>query len=202
MRTAYALLALLWLFVLGAGVYAFEHGFTRTEDTGQITSSSISNMATPTLRLTSSAFENGGMIPARFTCDEDRTINPALSITGVPEAAKSLALIMDDPDVPKALKPAGVFDHWVLFNILPTTNGIPEGGSAGVAGANGAGQNTYTGPCPPAQYEPSEHRYFFKLYALDATLPLSAGASKADVEKAMQGHIIAQTELMGRYKRR
>jgi len=104
--------------------------------------------------------------------------------------------------VPKALHADGVFDHWVLFNIPAETREIPEGGSVGVAGANGAGKNAYTGPCPPPQYEPSEHRYIFKLYALDSELPLRAGATKADVEKVMEGHIVAQTELVGRYKRK
>jgi len=104
--------------------------------------------------------------------------------------------------VPKALHADGVFDHWVLFNIPAETREIPEGGSVGIAGANGAGKNAYTGPCPPPQYEPSEHRYVFKLYALDSELPLQAGATKADVEKVMEGHIVAQTELVGTYKRK
>ena len=159
-------------------------------------------MATSTLTLTSPAFENGGLIPAKYTCDEDRMLSPQLLISGVPEEAKSLALIMDDPDVPKAIHPDGMFDHWTLFNIPPQTTGIPEGGSAGIAGANGAGKNAYTGPCPPPQYEPSEHRYFFKLYALDTELTLQAGASKEEVEKAMQGHVVGEVQLMGRYKRK
>lgn len=95
-----------------------------------------------------------------------------------------------------------MFDHWVLFNIPPETTKIPEGGSVGVPGANGAGQNAYTGPCPPAQYEPSRDRYRFKLYALDTALALSAGASKATAEQAMRGHIVAQTQLTGLYKRK
>jgi len=158
-------------------------------------------MAPSTLTLTSSAFAEGASIPSRFTCDGDRSVSPALSIAGVPEGTKSLALIMDDPDVPKALHADGVFDHWVLFNIPADTREIPEGTSVGVAGANGAGKNAYTGPCPPPQYEPSEHRYVFKLYALDSELALQQGATKADVEKAMEGHIVAQAQLVGRYKR-
>ena len=157
-------------------------------------------MATSTLVLTSPAFAESASIPSKFTCDGEQ-LSPPLSISGVPEGAKSLVLIMDDPDVPKALRPDGMFDHWVLFNILPTTGDIPEGGSVGTPGQNGSGQNEYTGPCPPRQYEPNEHRYFFKLYALDTELPLEAGASKTEVEQAMRGHIIAQTELIGRYKR-
>src|SRR3989338_3749266 len=143
--------------------------------------------ATSPLPLTSSAFAEGASIPSRFTCDGDRSVSPALVIAGVPDGTKSLALIMDDPDVPQALHADGVFDHWVLFNISSQTREIPEGGRVGVGGANGAGKNAYTGPCPPPQYEPSEHRYIFKLYALDSELPLQAGATKADVEKVMEG---------------
>ena len=201
MRTAYLLLGVLWLIIIAGAAYGFNRGFTPAGDTGSITNQATTPMATSTLSLTSTAFENGGLIPAKYTCDEDRMLSPQLSIAGVPAEAKSLVLIMDDPDVPKELKPDGVFDHWVLFNIPPTTTEIPEGGSAGIVGANGAGKNAYTGPCPPPQYEPSEHRYFFKLYALDTELTLQAGASKEEVEKAMQGHVVGEVQLMGRYKR-
>ena len=153
-----------------------------------------------TLTLTSPVFEHNALIPSRFTCDGEN-ISPPLSWSEVPEGAKSFALLMDDPDVPKQLRPDGVFDHWTLFNIPPTISGIPEGGTTGIAGANGAGKDEYTGPCPPKQYEPSEHRYFFRLYALDSMLSLGTGAQKADVLKAMEGHILAEAELMGRYKR-
>lgn len=202
MRTAYALIGLAWLIVIVAGAYAFNHNFTKTVDTQtspSITNSTISPM-TSTFSLTSSAFADTASIPSKYTCDGEQ-VNPPLSISGVPEGAKSLALVMDDPDVPKALKPDGVFDHWVLFNIPPHTTEIGSSMNVGTIGANGAGQNKYTGPCPPAQYEPSEHRYIFKLYALDAELALKEGASKADVENAMQGHIIAEGQLLGTYKR-
>lgn len=159
-----------------------------------------------TLILNTSAFGNGQSIPSKYTCDGDN-VSPPLAIAGVPEGAKTLALIMDDPDVPKQLKPDGVFDHWTLFNLpagrqasLTIEEGrTPEGA---VVGANGAGKSAYTGPCPPAQYEPSEHRYFFRLYALDAALDIPAGSSKSDVLAAMEGHIIGEAELMGRYKRK
>ncbi|MDO8522457.1 MAG: YbhB/YbcL family Raf kinase inhibitor-like protein [bacterium] len=154
-----------------------------------------------TLSITSSAFEQNGRIPSKYTCDGDRSINPPLVFSGVPEGAKSLALIMDDPDVPKALHADGVYDHWILFNIPISTTGIPEGASAGVAGANGSGKSAYTGPCPPPQYEPSEHRYIFALYAIDTILSLKEGAIKQEVLKAMEGHIIQQAQLVGKYKR-
>lgn len=154
-----------------------------------------------TMHITSSAFEDGALIPKLYTCDGDRTLSPALSFKDVPEDAVSLVLIMDDPDVPKALRPDGVFDHWVLFNISPETREIPEGGTMGIAGVNSRGESEYAGPCPPPEYEPSEHRYFFKLYALDAMLPLSLGATRGEVEQAMQEHILEEAQLMGRYQR-
>jgi len=153
------------------------------------------------MQLTSSAFQHNESIPSQYTCDGDGTKNPPLSISDVPEEALSLVLIMDDPDVPKQIKEDGVFDHWILFNIPRETTEIPEGVSVGILGVNGAGNNSYTGPCPPPQYEPSEHRYFFKLYALDTNLELKEGAAKQEVLNSMQNHIIAETELVGKYKR-
>ena len=128
-------------------------------------------------------------------------MSPPISWEGVPEDTKSLVLIMDDPDVPKALKPDGVFDHWTLFNIPPETKEITTGGTAGTRGANGAGKNQYAGPCPPKEYEPSEHRYFFRLYALGSMLELPEAATKQEVLAAMEGHVLAQAELIGKYKR-
>jgi len=151
--------------------------------------------------LSSPAFLNNGEIPSKYTCDEDRFLSPPLSISDVPESAASLALIMDDPDVPKAKHLSGVFDHWVLFNLPPDTAEIPEGKSVGTAGANSRGEMHYTGPCPPPEYEPSEHRYVFRLYALDEVLNLPAGATKKEVLAAMEGHIIAIAEFVGRYRR-
>ncbi|MDP1707150.1 MAG: YbhB/YbcL family Raf kinase inhibitor-like protein [bacterium] len=158
---------------------------------------------TETFSITSTAFEQNGRIPSKYTCDGDRTVSPPLTFSGVPETAKALVLIMDDPDVPKALRPDGVFDHWVAFNIPADTNEIPEGGPVpGVAGANGAGTNAYTGPCPPPQYEPNEHRYIFKLYALDSLLSLDTGATKNEILDALVPFKIAEAELIGRYSRK
>ena len=203
MRNTYILLGFSFLLVIIGAVYAFNQGFTKTGDTGTITDPSQSM----SLALTSSAFENNGNIPSKFTCDAKETgsqVNPALSISGVPEGAKSLALLMDDPDIPQVFKDQrGIdsFDHWTLFNIPSETKEIGEGSAVGVVGKSGAGNNEYVGPCPPPEYEPSEHRYFFRLYALDTELSLPEGASKADVLKAIEGHIIAQAELVGKYRR-
>lgn len=153
------------------------------------------------LKLESPAFSNGEFIGAKYTCDE-LNINPPLEISGVPEGAQSLVLVMDDPDVPKVLRPDGVFDHWVLYNIPPTTTFFDEGQFEGTAGNNGRGEAKYTGPCPPTEYEPTTHRYFFKLYALDIpTLNFIKAPTKEEVLTAIEGHIIAETELMGKYDR-
>lgn len=146
------------------------------------------------MKLTSSAFSEGGIIPSLYTC-EGKNLPPPLTISGVPSHAKSLVLICDDPDVPKTLRPDGMFDHWVLFNIDPDTQKIDPG--SGVCGRNTNGQNGYFGPCPPDR----EHRYFFKLYALDTMLELFAGATKRQVERAMQNRVLAHCQLMGRYEK-
>lgn len=204
MRAAYALYGLGVLILILGAAYAVNHKFIPRSNTETSITSSSTNIMAGDLTLTSSAFESGGSIPSTFTCDSAPPaggMNPPLSISGVPDGAKSLALIMVDPDVPKALKSDGVFDHWILFNMPPETREIASGVTVGTPGANSAGDNQYTGPCPPPQYEPSTHRYIFSLYALDSELPLQAGASKTEVEKAIQGHIVAHAELVGRYKR-
>lgn len=158
-----------------------------------------------TFTLTSPVFEDGGTIPTKYTCDGNRELSPPLTISGVPEGAKSLVLIMDDPDIPDIKKKEfGLesFDHWTLFNIPPETRDILEGTTVGTTGANTTGAANYTGPCPPPEYEPSEHRYIFKLYALDAVLTLLAGATKAEVLMALAPHLLAETELIGRYSRK
>lgn len=157
-------------------------------------------MAQITFGISSSAFEQMGTIPAQFTCDGTQ-VNPPLTIEGTPTSTQSLVLIVEDPDVPKQLMPGGVFLHWLLFNIPPAVAEIPEGMSIGTEGANQTGKTGYVGPCPPAQYEPREHRYVFSIYTLDTMLSLKKGASKADVMAAMQGHVIAETRLTGRYAR-
>lgn len=149
------------------------------------------------MKLTSSAFKDHGIIPSVYTC-EGKNINPPLEITGVPHEAKSLVLINDDPDVPKTIRPEGVFDHWVIFNMPPNTHRIAENSTPpGVQGSNTKGKSEYYGPCPPDR----EHRYFFKLYALDTMLHLHEGATKKEIEHAMRGHIIAECQLMGRYEK-
>ncbi len=152
------------------------------------------------MKLTSPVFTEGGKIPSKYTCDGEN-INPALTITDVPVEATSLVLIMDDPDIPDFVKQKNnieVWDHWIVWNIPPSTKNIPEGKNPlGVVGRNSRGNNTYGGPCPPDR----EHRYFFKLYALDTELKLTESSTKVDVEAAMEGHLVAEAKLMGRYER-
>jgi Raf kinase inhibitor-like YbhB/YbcL family protein len=148
--------------------------------------------------LTSTVFKQGESIPERYTCDGE-DVSPALQWTDPPAGTQSLALILDDPDAP-----GGTWVHWVLFNLPPAARGLPEGVTDAAEQPDGArhgenswGQAGYGGPCPPG----GTHRYYFKLYALDQVLELAPLASKAELEAAMQGHVLGQAELMGTYSR-
>lgn len=154
------------------------------------------------MEIASTAFLHEGKIPEKYTCDAPAPVSPPILYSGFPEGTVSLALIMDDPDVPKALRPDGVFDHWVMFNIDTATTSIEEGKTAGIVGANSRGTWSYAPPCPPREYEPKEHRYIFRVYALDTMLDLKAGATKAQVLSAMEGHILETAELIGKYERK
>ncbi len=198
------------IFVLfGVSVWYFvEHNFSFNSDyqgaiKQDIKSGNLSvnkKMSMKDFSLQSPTLKDGESIPIKYTCDGENT-NPELLIENVPNEAKSLALIMDDPDVPKELRSDGHFTHWLLYNIDPSLRKIEENSAPGIQGKNDAGQNAYIGPCPPTNYEPTKHRYFFKLYALDIRLDLPEGASQRELEKAMQGHILAETELMAYYDR-
>lgn len=147
--------------------------------------------------LTSDAFHHEHSIPSKYTCDGEN-INPPLKIDEVPEGAKSLVLIMDDPDVPSSVREDNNWDHWLVWNIPPNTEMIAENSAPpGTVGRNTGGKYAYGGPCPPDR----EHRYFFKLYALDKELDLESDATKADIEKAMNGSILSEAVLMGTYER-
>ncbi len=150
------------------------------------------------IKITSPAFEEGGMIPKKYTCDGE-DVSPPLVWTSVPIGTKSFALICDDPDAPM-----GTWVHWVLFNLPADTKELSENIPPQKILENGAKQGTndfrkigYGGPCPPS----GTHRYYFKLYALDTEIDLEAGITKAQLLKAMEGHILAEGQLMGKYKR-
>ena len=149
--------------------------------------------------ISSTSFPNGGDIPKKFTCD-GADVSPELSWTGPPAGTQSFALIADDPDAP-----SGTWTHWVLFDLAPATNNLPESVSKidELPGGERQGRNDfrkigYNGPCPPPG---KRHRYFYKLYALDAKLGLKPGASKQEVEQAMEGRILGKAEWMGKYQR-
>ncbi len=150
------------------------------------------------MELTSSAFNEGAMIPGKYTCD-GADVSPPLNWGALPAGTKSLALICDDPDAP-----VGTWVHWVYYDIPAGTEGLPENVApderpteGGTQGINDFRKIGYGGPCPPG----GTHRYYFKLYALDTTLNLSSGATKKQLLKAMEKHIIGQTQLMGKYRR-
>jgi hypothetical protein len=145
------------------------------------------------MKMSSTAFSEGMAIPRKYTCD-DQNISPQLAWSGVPAGTRSLALVMDDPDAS-----SGSFVHWVLFDIPSAFSELREGVQrVGVPGSNSFRKLGYNGPCPPPG---PAHRYFFKLYALDTILELHPGASKAELESAMQGHTLESAQCMGRYSR-
>jgi hypothetical protein len=153
--------------------------------------------------LTSPSFEHQRPIPGKFTCDGEN-ISPELQWSGLPQGTRSLALIVDDPDAPDPANPKMTWVHWVLYNIDPTVNRLPEGVKESelpkgtLQGFNDWKKTGYGGPCPPI----GEHRYFHKLYALDTVLADLNRPAKAALEKAMEGHILSKTELIGVYRRK
>ena len=176
--------------LVGELILAFA--FAQTEAADKI--------GTEQMQLTSSAFDEGTPIPAKYTCDE-KNLSPPLKWSGVPAEAKSLALIADDPDAP-----SGTWVHWVVYDLPASLSELPEdtvkgqrlpGG--GMQGMNDFKHLGYGGPCPPPG---TPHRYFFKLYALDTMLDLKPGVTKKDLEHAINKHILAQGQLMGTYKRK
>ena len=155
------------------------------------------------LALTSTAFEPGGAIPATYTC-QGKDVSVPLAWSGLPAGTLSLALIVDDPDAPDPAAPRMTWVHWVLYNLPPDVTGLPEAVKPGalpagtLEGRNDWGRTGYGGPCPPI----GRHRYFFKLYALDVVLPDLRDPDKPRLERAMQGHVLAQQQLVGTYAKR
>ena len=183
---AFVLIGCLVLYLLGPA----EEG----EVVSTITAETPLEEMEVTMQLTSSAFTQGQPIPVKFSCKGD-DVSPALAWDEPPAGTKSLALIMDDPDAPM-----GTWVHWVLFNLPAETRSLAENFQPVtpiIVGKNSWGKNTYGGPCPPS----GTHRYFFKLYALDTMLSLSSNADKKSLLAAMEGHILAQAELMGTFSK-
>jgi len=150
--------------------------------------------------LTSSAFRDGGQIPAKYTCD-GLNISPPLAFSGIPRGAKSLVLFIDDPEAPDPEYPRMDWTHWLLYNLPPDTASLSEGirdlPQGTLSGWTDFRRTTYGGPCPPV----GNHRYFHRLYALDVILPNLGMASKSDILNAMKGHILDEAELVGKYRR-
>lgn len=150
------------------------------------------------LTISSPVFAPNGTIPARFTCDGEN-ISPELNFTNIPAGTKSLALIMEDPDVPHSVRADGVWNHWVIWNMPPNTVQLKEGSiPPGMLGTNTSGKMSYVGPCPPDR----EHRYIFTLYAIDIILSLPNGSNKEELLQALNSHIIEKATLIGRYNRK
>lgn len=159
-------------------------------DAGIVAATQTNKKGKRKMKLSSPNFENNGFIPKKFTC-QGEDVNPTLIIEGIPEEAKTLALIVDDPDAP-----GRTWVHWVVFD-MPVVFRIDENNIPGKQGLNDFGRKDYGGPCPPS----GTHRYFFKIYALDEELGLKGAPDKQALEKAMQGHIIDKSELIGLYKK-
>jgi len=188
--------------LIGAGYFLFtiiqKRAATPFERSSVVEQQSISNnQSSMPLTITSPVFETNGLIPARFTCD-DKNISPELIFGDIPPQAQSLALTMEDPDVPTSIRPDGMWNHWIVWNISPSTVRIGEGSVPhGTVGTNTGGEMSYGGPCPPDR----EHRYIFTLYALDTLISLPQGATKEAMLTAISAHVIEQAKLIGRYKR-
>jgi Raf kinase inhibitor-like YbhB/YbcL family protein len=178
-------LIILTILLLGIGYFLF---FQRSKKEIILEPKLKQNMI-----ISSFAFQNNGYIPSKYSCDGEN-INPPLEVQDVPPEAKSLVLIVDDPDVP-----GGTWVHWTVWNIDPKTSQISEHSvpSQATEGKTSFGKPGYGGPCPPS----GTHRYFFKLYALDTMLSLDSSATKQDLERSMQNHVLLQSELIGLYQR-
>jgi Raf kinase inhibitor-like YbhB/YbcL family protein len=185
--------------VLGSAVFAFAGGGPASTARGENPSRGGFAMS---LSITSSAFSDGGEIPRQYTC-EGADVSPPLSFAGIPEGTKSLVLIVDDPDAPDPSAPRMTWVHWVLYDLPATTNGLPEDVvDAALPPGTRMGRNDwkrtgYGGPCPPI----GRHRYFHKLYALDTVLSDLGEPTKTRLEQAMEGHVLAQSQLIGTYEK-
>lgn len=201
MRGAYSLLGVAFVVVFGLGYFLLE----KAHAPGDIASPPVSVSMTSTFSLTSSAFKHNEKIPSQYTCDGEN-VNPPLGISGKPEGTQSFVLIVEDPDIPQVVKErlgVDVIDHWVVYNIPASTTEFPEKSIPPGTVGMGIRKAEYTGPCPPPEYEPREHRYIFTLYALSSppTLAFIKAPTKADILGAVENSIIASTTLIGRYER-
>lgn len=187
------------LYILFLSLILFVACKQKYSDTPQNQNSKNTERKNDEMKITSASFEEGGMIPSKYTCD-GQNISPQLSWTGIPKGTKSVALLCDDPDAP-----VGDWVHWLIFNIPPLLTDLKENIHIGknlengaIQGLNDFKKNGYGGPCPPGE----THRYFFKLYALDSILTEDPNMTKAKFLKEISGHILGEAQLMGKYKRK
>ncbi len=208
MKNAYTLLGMTFLFVFGGAFVLLNQAHAPTVDEELL--GVIEN--TMPMKLTSTAFEHGATIPSKYTCDGEGS-NPPLSVSDVPEGTKSFVVVMDDSDLPQEIKNTmGItkFNHWVEYNIPITEDGEllpenyynnPEIEPIGIAGKNSRGEEKYSGPCPPPQYEPKTHAYVFRVYALSKMLMFDKTPTLDEVEDRAKQHMLQNAELVGYYTR-
>ncbi len=194
----FAILAILAIVIAGAGYFFILPNALAPLDAPAV------HITPGSMKMSSSEFEAGASIPSLYTCDGSN-INPPLTISDIPLGTVSLALIVHDPDVPKNLRPDGIFDHWVVYSIPvspeQTEITIDKESIPGLQGLNGAQTDTYIGPCPPPEFEPNEHRYIFTAYALSTELTFLTPPKKDEVLTALNEYVIGTAELIGKYKR-
>ncbi len=199
MKTIISLLVLVFVIIAFVLVSTYTY-LQRNIETN--TGDDIITATMKTFDITSSAFKDGAVIPSKYTCDGEN-INPPLSLKNIPQGTKSFVLIVCDPDVPAEIRTDRNWDHWIVFNIPPEKTEIEENDpiEKGVAGITSSGKLSYEGPCPPKNFEPAKHRYFFKAYALKSVLNITEGTSKVDIEAEMSRQVLDSAELVGVYER-
>lgn len=162
-----------------------------------------SSSSTSTMKIVTPAFKENELIPSQYTC-EGKNSSPSLTIENIPSTTISVAVIMYDPDVPKVLKPDGIFVHWVVYNLIPDSKGtlfLDPSDLVGAIGKNSSGAQVYTGPCPPREYEPKEHRYIFTAYALDIAPKFEVPPTRDELLVRIKDHTITTAILTGRYQK-
>lgn len=201
MRDAYALLGISFIIVFsGAFILISDKAHAPTPEEINTSNNSTETMS---FSLTSPVFQHNESIPSKYTCDGEN-LHPPLLIHDVPEGAESLVLIMDDPDIPQEIKDTrGIskFNHWAIYNIPADTKEIEEGVTVGTLAQNSTGESAYIGPCPPPEYQPTEHQYVFRVYALPAQLNFIQAPTLDEVETAASSSALGRAELIGRYER-
>lgn len=202
MNTKYISLGLLFIGIVAFAIFANQPARERT-----FSSVPLPLLASTTtgFTLTSPEFKDGGMLPRKYTCDAGGAEPPELLISSAPEGTKSFILIIEDPDIPDAIKQKNnleTFVHWVFYNIPGDTTVIRRGTTPGEWGITSANGTDYVPPCPPPEYDPNEHRYVFTLYALDRVLDVGSAPRATALRKLLQPHLLAETRIVGRYSRR